>query len=237
MTGFALAVTLALALCAAALPLDPKKVVVAINCGSSTVSLPCTEGFRYQPDSKYVEGDSHEADYTVSDATSDADIKYTFDRDVYMYERHTYSQMTYRLPVRQGYNTIILKLAEMYFDTPGKRVFDVLLGKKIIFKDLDVFAEVGKLAAGDKYIEVEIRDNKCYLKNEPISGALVDGKVVIQFVKGKADNPIVQGIVVYNSPINGTFGVTLESNEREYRELKAKWVQHKEMQRARKEEQ
>jgi hypothetical protein len=68
-----------------ALPLNPKKVVLAINCGSSTVWLPVSEGFRYQSDSKYVEGDSHEADYTVSDTVSDADIKYRFERDVYMY--------------------------------------------------------------------------------------------------------------------------------------------------------
>jgi hypothetical protein len=204
MARFTLAVLLAVAVAVAALPLNSKKVVLAINCGSSSVSLPSTEGFRYQPDSKYVEGDSHEADYTVSDSISDADIKYTFEKEVYMYERHTYSQMTYRLPVRQGFNTIILKFAEMYFDQPGKRVFDVLLGKKIVFKDLDVFAEVGKLAAGDKYIEVEIRDNKCYFKGDAITGALIDGKIVLQFVKGKADNPIIQGIIVYNSPLIGT---------------------------------
>jgi hypothetical protein len=130
---FKLALLMILAVVLEALPLNPKKVVLAINCGTSTVGVSASEGFRYQPDNKYVEGDSHEADYTVNDATLDADIKYTFERDVYMYERHTYSQMTYKLPVKQGHNTIILKFAEMYFDTKGKRVFNVLLGKKIIF--------------------------------------------------------------------------------------------------------
>lgn len=185
-------------------PLNSKKVVLAINCGTSSVSLPANDGFRYVPDSKYVEGDSHEADYTVNEAINDVDIRFTFERDIYMYERHTYSQMTYRLPVKQGYNTIILKFAEMYFEGAGKRVFDVMLGKKIIFKDLDIFAEVGKFAAADKYIEVEIRDGKCYYKGEPVAGALQNEKLVIQFVKGKADNPIVQGIIVYNAPVQGT---------------------------------
>ena len=64
---------------------------------------------------------------------------------------------------------------------------------------------MGKFAACDKYIEIEIRDNKCYFKGEPIQGAIVDGKIVLQFVKGKADNPIVQGIIVYNSPLSGKF--------------------------------
>jgi hypothetical protein len=102
----------------------------------------------------------------------------------------------------------------MYFQGPGKRVFDVLLGKKIIFKDLDIFAEVGRLAADDKYIEVEIKNSKCFYKNEMVPGALTsDGKLVLQFVKGKADNPIVQGIIVYNAPLNGTSIFIIESNQ------------------------
>lgn len=121
-----------------------------------------------------------------------------------MYERHTYSQMTYRLPVREGFNTIILKFAEMYFDSNNKRVFDVMLGKKIIFKDLDIHAEAGKLSAVDKYFEVEIDKGRCLHKGENIPGALQEGKLILQFVKGKADNPIVQGIIVYNAPLNGT---------------------------------
>jgi hypothetical protein len=83
--SFKLALLVIMVVVLKALPLDPKKVVSAINCGSSTVTLPTSEGFRYQPDTKYVEGDSHEADYTVNDAVSDADIKYTFEREVYLY--------------------------------------------------------------------------------------------------------------------------------------------------------
>jgi hypothetical protein len=135
---------------------------------------------------------------------AEADVRYTFERDVYMYERHTYSQMTYKLPVRTGFNTIILKFAEMYFDSNNKRVFDVMLGKKIVFKDLDIHSEVGKLSADDKYIEVEIDKGRCLYKGENIPGALQDGKLVLQFVKGKADNPIVQGIIVYNAPLSCT---------------------------------
>lgn len=61
-----LAATLLLCL---SLPLNSKKVVLAINCGTSTVSLKAQDSnFQFQPDNKYVSGDSHEADYTLSDS-------------------------------------------------------------------------------------------------------------------------------------------------------------------------
>lgn len=39
--------------------------------------------------------------------------RFTFDKRLYMYERHTYDEMTYTLPVKSGKNTIILKFAEV----------------------------------------------------------------------------------------------------------------------------
>lgn len=196
-------VLLTLLVLATSAPLNPKKVLAALNCGSGSVSLPATEGFRYVPDIRSVDGDIHEADYTLNDVLSDADIKYTFEKDVYMYERHTYKQMTYRLPVKQGAHTLILKFAEMYFDSNGKRVFDVAIGKKTIFKDMDVFAEVGKLAALDKYIEINVEGDKCTVNGTTIPGAIEGGKLLLHFIKGKADNPIIQGIIVYNAPLAG----------------------------------
>jgi hypothetical protein len=60
------------------------------------------------------------------------------------------------------------------------------------------------LAAHDKYIEIQINNGKCLYKNEVVPGALTsDGQLVLQFVRGKADNPIIQGIIVYNAPLNG----------------------------------
>lgn len=90
----------------------------------------------------------------------------------------------------------------MYFSEKGKRVFDVLIGGTPVLKNFDVVAEVGKLAAADKYIEIEIKDGKCYFEGKVISDALERGKVKVSFVKGKADNPIIQGIIMYNAPVS-----------------------------------
>lgn len=40
-----------------------------------------------------------------------------------------------------------------------------------------------------------------YYQGIKIDGALVNGKLKLSFVKGKADNPIVQGIIVYHASI------------------------------------
>ena len=72
-----------------------------------------------------------------------------------MYERHTYKEMTYNLPVRKGKITLILKFAEMYFTSAGQRVFNIKIGSKVIRKDFDVVSKTGsRYAAHEEYIEV-----------------------------------------------------------------------------------
>lgn len=39
--------------------------------------------------------------------------RFAMDKEIYMFERHTYQEMTYSLPVRSGTHTIILKFAEV----------------------------------------------------------------------------------------------------------------------------
>lgn len=43
-----------------------------------------------------------------------------------------------------------------------------------------------------------------YYQGIKIDGALVSGKLKLSFVKGKADNPIVQGIIVYHASIENS---------------------------------
>lgn len=92
----------------------------------------------------------------------------------------------------------------MYFNEKGKRVFDVSIGSHVVLKNFDVVAEAGKFSAVDKYIEVEIKQGKLYYNGEVISDGLEKGKLKLSFIKGKADNPIIQGVIVYNAPLSGT---------------------------------
>ena len=44
-----------------------------------------------------------------------------------------------------------------------------------------------------------------YFEGDKVSGAINNNKLKLTFSKGKADNPIVQGIIVYNDAIESIF--------------------------------
>jgi hypothetical protein len=56
---------------------------------------------------------------------------------------------------KEGTYTLILKFAEMYFDSKGKRVFHIKFGEQKVIENLDIVAKVGKYASNDEYIEFE----------------------------------------------------------------------------------
>ena len=60
-----------------------------------------------------MKGQSVDVDYHTNDEAKDNDIKFTFEKRLYMYERHTYDEMTYSLPSREGKITLMLKFAEV----------------------------------------------------------------------------------------------------------------------------
>lgn len=90
----------------------------------------------------------------------------------------------------------------MYFTAPGERVFNIKIGSKIIRKDFDVVEKAGrKYAAHEEYIEIDIQNDGVYHQGIKIPGAVSGSKLKLTFSKGKADNPIVQGIIVYHDTI------------------------------------
>ena len=92
----------------------------------------------------------------------------------------------------------------MYFEKSGQRVFDIRIGNKVVIADMDVFARTGsRYAAHEEYLEFEIKVDGVYVKGEKIPGGMKESKMQLKFTKGKADNPIVQAIVVYNAPLEG----------------------------------
>jgi hypothetical protein len=94
----------------------------------------------------------------------------------------------------------------MYFTEPGQRVFNIKIGSKIVRKDFDVIQQAGqKYAAHEEYIEVEVKTDGVYYDNVKIQGGIVNNKLKLSFSKGKADNPIVQGLIVYHDTIQSTF--------------------------------
>lgn len=48
-----------------------------------------------------------------------------------------------------------------------------------------------------------MREGQCYFDGKLIKDGVQKGKLKLKFSKGKADNPIIQGIVVYHSSLKG----------------------------------
>jgi hypothetical protein len=98
-----------------------------------------------------------------------------------------------------------LKFSEVYFQAENEKVFDVALGKKTIIKNLDIFALVGKAAAYDEYVEIELKDNKIFHNKSEASGAYDPEKktLKLRFVKGPRDNPKINAIVILKGEIRG----------------------------------
>lgn len=59
----------------------------------------------------------------------------------------------------------------------------------------------GKFAAHEEYIEVEVKNDGVYFAGSRIPQGMENNKLKLSFVKGRADNPIVQAIIVYHDSV------------------------------------
>ena len=108
-------------------PLKQTKIVKAINCGMKEGSIK-SEDIKY--DSVLIADNAglqlcsrqirrcglslrHQCSRSWDKVIPYLCPRYAMDKEIYMFERHTYQEMTYSLPVRSGTHTIILKFAEV----------------------------------------------------------------------------------------------------------------------------
>ena len=178
--------------------INPNKVIAAINCGGDDYTD--SDGIKYISDNYFDEG-------SISDFGINYEISQTKDQLLYQTERWSSSDLTYSIPInKEGDFVLILKFSEVYFTSTNEKVFDVALGKLTIIKNLDIFKEVGKAAALDKYIEFKIANNQVFVNGKEAKNAYdYKQKVLkVKFLKGSRDNPKVNAIVIYNGSINDT---------------------------------
>jgi len=123
-----------------------------------------------------------------------------------MTERHAYTSFKYFIPLqrKEGKFTLILKFCEMYFTKGGKRVFNINLGRGQVVKGLDVAGKVGRATAYDEYVEFEFKDDKIFFNGKEMADAYRNGKLEVEFEKTEKDNPIVNGLVLYDGPKSDT---------------------------------
>lgn len=123
------------------------------------------------------------------------------DQILYQTERYHHATFGYEIPVnKDGDYVLVLKFSEVYFSSPGMKVFDVVLnGVHTVVSELDIFSKVGKGVAHDEYVPFKVKGNKIIVNSEESAH---DGKIKIEFVKGYRDNPKVNAILVMRGTVN-----------------------------------
>ena len=203
--------------------LDPSKVIAAVNCGGNEYTD--SNGVRYEAD-KYFNGG------TSSEHGLNFDIKNTDDPQLYQTERWSSETLTYSLPLKSNINgkyVLILKFSEVYFNSKGEKIFNVALGKENIIRNLDIYAKVGKAEAYDEYIEFEIRNRQVLYKNKNCNKALDGDKLLVNFLKGSADNPKINAILLIKGNLKDTDYSEKKQRDEENRKKKMRQMRKDEL--------
>ena len=203
--------------------MEQSKVVAAINCGGDDYTD--ENGITYDKDNYYNGG-------TPSDHGLSFTIKNTDDEILYQTERWSSETLTYSIPLKPNINgkyVLILKFSEVYFNMRGEKVFNVALGKEVILRNLDIYARVGKAEALDEYIEFEIKNKQVFYKNRISKGAIEGDKLKLNFLKGSADNPKVNAILLIKGTLKDTDYSEKQKRNEENRKKKMKQMRREEL--------
>lgn len=196
-------ITILLCILSARSAIDPSKLVYAVNCGGERYTTP--DGIVYAADKGYSAGMA--SDYGVQFA-----IKYTKSPVVYQTERYALDTFEYEIPLSSpGDYVLILKFSEVYFNAEGEKVFHIKIGNKTVVHSLDIYKKVGRSAAYDEFIELQVRDGKLFHGGQEVSEGWNGTTLKVQFVKTGRDNPKVNGIVLVQGGLKDTNYLEMKS--------------------------
>lgn len=128
---------------------------------------------------------------TYSTTTS---IAGTNDDAIYQTERYSTTDngsFSYAFPVNNDTYTVVLHFAEIYWNAPGKRKFDVSIENNLVLNDYDIFQKVGIFTGTTETLVVSVTDGTL---NIDFSSALAVGGI---------DRPKVSAIEILKpNPLN-----------------------------------
>ncbi|KAA0201880.1 hypothetical protein HAZT_HAZT006338 [Hyalella azteca] len=118
------------------------------------------------------------------------------DQILYQTERYHHSTFGYDLPLRgDGNYVLVLKFAEVYFNAPDQKVFNVHLNGVAVISELDIFAQVGRGVAHQELIAFTISDSRYItLRDGTKTPLATHSSVRLDFMKGPRDNPKINAI-------------------------------------------
>ena len=90
-----------------------------------------------------------------------------------------------------------MKFSEVYFGSADQKLFDVKIGDFYIAKDLDPFYRAYNMYMPyDLFVELTIKQGKLYIDSKEVKGGIRKGNLIVDFMKGKADNPKVNALIL-----------------------------------------
>lgn len=163
-------------------------VIYAVNCGGDRHTD--SSGVVYSKDTLNVGIGSEHGKSLIIARVPDAD------KILYQTERYHYDDFSYDVPIREdGEYVLVLKFSEVYFQNAGEKVFSVRLnGAIMVVEDLDILSAVGYATAHEEYIPFTVKGNVLEARGGQTA---FSGKLVVEFLKGSADNPKINAIVVF----------------------------------------
>ena len=119
---------------------------ILINCGGLTYLD--SEGQLWSADMDFVGGSTFSTTHSITG---------TSDPTLYQTERYA-PTLTYNIPVVNDTYTVTLYFAEIYFDAPGQRVFNVSIEGQTVLQNFDIWAVAGEFAAVQRTFVVTVTD-------------------------------------------------------------------------------
>ncbi|TGE04322.1 malectin domain-containing carbohydrate-binding protein [Hymenobacter fodinae] len=104
----------------------------------------------------------------------------TTDDALYQTERYgNNGQLTYSLPVTSGTYQVVLHFADIYWSSPGQRLFDVSLEGQKVLDNYDIIKKVGPLTATTETFTTTVSDGALtlYFSSLPTDGGIDQPKV------------------------------------------------------------
>jgi len=152
---------------------------IRVSTGTSPVTD--SKGVQWDADRSFSGGLRWEIDPTVAIAGTHDDA---------LYRSEHYAMSGFHQPVPAGTYDVTLRMAEIYWDAPGKRIFDVAAEGATVLTDVDIFAAVGKNAAFDKTFRLAVDDGALDLAfDSKVNYAKVSAIAITRSESGPAPGP------------------------------------------------
>jgi len=128
---------------------------IRVNAGGGSYTDPL--GQVWSADTNYNGGATYYSGMTVRGTTTPV-----------LYQTVRYLPLTYTFNVPNGTHTVNLKFGEIYFSSPGQRVFNVLINGQTVLANFDIVGQAGAGVALDKQFTVNVTNGQISIQLTPV---------------------------------------------------------------------